>query len=188
LNDIDFITDSFDCIPESLADDFLFRHVHPFDPPGRTLLQLIDAESALRVDVFRAYGDAMERASKLALPSGTIQLLSIEDLAARMARLTLDLANEVPTPLKHAADFLRLVALVDASDVETAWLDHRKPEHPASFKEVSRLLQHLITARQNLLITPTYSKNVEEVCLRCRSTSAFRLADPKVILTLLGYV
>ena len=56
LNDIDFVTDSFDCIPESLADDFLFRHVHPFDPPGKTILQFIDAESALRVDVFRACG------------------------------------------------------------------------------------------------------------------------------------
>lgn len=56
MNDIDFVTDSFDCIPESLADDFLFRHVHPFDPPGKTILQFIDAESALRVDVFRACG------------------------------------------------------------------------------------------------------------------------------------
>src|SRR6185437_14715298 len=188
LNDIDFVTDSFDCIPESLADDFLFGHVHPFDPPGKTILQFIDPETALRVDVFRAYGATMDRASKLALPSGTLQLLSMEDLAARTARLVFDLANEVPTPSKHATDFLRLAALVDPDNVETAWLDHRKPEHPLSFNETNRLLQHLIPARQNLLITPSYAKDAGEVCPRCRSTSAFRLADPKVILSLIRYV
>src|SRR5580704_14466696 len=45
LNDIDFIADSFDFIPRSLADDFLFRHIHPFDPPAKTMLQCIDSES-----------------------------------------------------------------------------------------------------------------------------------------------
>ncbi len=29
LNDIDFVAVSFDSIPASLADDFLFRHIHP---------------------------------------------------------------------------------------------------------------------------------------------------------------
>lgn len=45
LNVIDFIADSFDCIPVTL-------HIHPLDPPGRTILQCIDPESALRIDVF----------------------------------------------------------------------------------------------------------------------------------------
>jgi hypothetical protein len=31
LNDIDFVAPAFDCIPETLAREFLFRHVHPFD-------------------------------------------------------------------------------------------------------------------------------------------------------------
>src|SRR5438045_3595837 len=34
LNDIDFVAPAFDYVPETLADEFLFRHVHPFDPPG----------------------------------------------------------------------------------------------------------------------------------------------------------
>src|ERR1051326_3381878 len=59
LNDIDFIAGSFDCIPESLADDFLFRHIHPADPPNKTMLQAIDPDSALRVDIFRACGGTM---------------------------------------------------------------------------------------------------------------------------------
>lgn len=45
LNDIDFTAPAFDCIPETLARDFLFRHVHPFVPPGKTMMQLIDANT-----------------------------------------------------------------------------------------------------------------------------------------------
>ena len=40
LNDIDFVASAFDCIPETLARDFLFRHVHPFDPPNKTTCSL----------------------------------------------------------------------------------------------------------------------------------------------------
>jgi hypothetical protein len=61
LHDIDFIVSSFDCIPASLAEDFLLRHVHPNDRPGKTLLQCVDPETAVRVDVFRAYGGVMNR-------------------------------------------------------------------------------------------------------------------------------
>src|ERR1700677_2602785 len=70
LHDIDFIVSSFDQIPESVAEDFLLRHVHPSDPPGKTLLQCVDAETGVRVDAFRAYGAEMERA-------GTTRLFSV---------------------------------------------------------------------------------------------------------------
>ena len=80
LNDLDFITDSFDFIPETLATDFLFRHIHPFDTPGKTMLQFVDPDSALRMDLFRACGAPMTRTVRLDLPSGAIQLVSLEDL------------------------------------------------------------------------------------------------------------
>jgi hypothetical protein len=48
-------------IPETLRSDFLFRHIHPFDPPGKIMLQLIDPDTALRIDVFRACGQTMSR-------------------------------------------------------------------------------------------------------------------------------
>ena len=187
LNDIDFIASSFDCIPQTLADDFLFRHIHPLDPPGKTMLQFIDPESALRIDVFRANDAIMDRTFQQDLPAGTFQLISLEDLVAREAMLTLDLARHVPVPSKHAQDFLRLIELVDAEEVETAWQDHRNPQHPVTFAETKCLLQDLIPAHPELLITPSYSNNTEEICTRCNSTSAFQLADPKVVLSLLGY-
>jgi hypothetical protein len=187
LNDIDFIADSFDSIPESLANSFLFRHIHPLDPPGKTMLQIIDEESALRVDVFRACGATMSRTSNLDIPTGTIRLISLADLVARSARLALDLAGGVPTPPKHAADFLRLVELVDQADVELVWRDHRKPGHPLTFEETHCLLQELIPACQDLLITPDYSKDTDRVCPRCSTTTAFRFADPNLVLAILGY-
>ena len=48
LNDLDFITREFEGIPTSLAGEFLFRHVHPLDPPGKTILQLIGVTIASR--------------------------------------------------------------------------------------------------------------------------------------------
>jgi hypothetical protein len=187
LSDLDFIAGAFDCIPETLAEGFLFRHIHPADPPGKTLLQFIDPDSALRVDVFRAYGATLSRTSRLDSPAGPIQVVSLEDLVARSARLALDIAEGFPVPAKHASDFVRLAELVDPAEVEAAWQDHRKPAHPATFGEAHSVLQELIPARQNLLITVDYSKDTEEVCPRCAPTAAFRLADPQWILSLLGY-
>jgi hypothetical protein len=187
LNDLDFITESFDCIPDTLAGDFLFRHIHPLDPPGKTLLQCVDPDSAMRIDVFRVNGATLKRTSTLPFPGGTMRLISLEDLAARTARLALDLAEGVAVPAKHARDFLRLAELVKPAAAERAWQDHRKPQHPSSFREASRQLCELIPASQSLLINPDYSKDANQVCKRCVPTGVFRLADPKVVLSLLGY-
>jgi hypothetical protein len=187
LNDFDVLAGSFDCIPATLGDDFLFRHIHPLDPPGKTMLQLIDPDSALPIHVFRAFGRTMSRTARLDLPSGTIELISLEDLVARAARLALDLTGNVPTPSKYARDFLRLAELVNPADVEEAWRDQRKPGHPETFDEANTVLQDLIPARHDLLITPDYSKDTADVCPRCAPTPAFALADPNVVLSLLGY-
>jgi hypothetical protein len=186
LNDIDFIAASFDCIPESLADDFLFRHIHPSDPPNKTMLQAIDPEAKLRVDVFRACGDTMGRTCEVDLPCGAFRLIALEDLVARAARVAFDLADG-PTPAVHATDYLRLAELVDAADVETAWRDHRKPRHPETFAEADAMLEALIPARRHLLIERDYSKDYLETCPRCSATAAFQFADPAVVFSLLGY-
>jgi hypothetical protein len=187
LNDIDFVAPAFESIPETLAQDFLFRHVHPFGPPGKTMMQLIDADTSLRVDVFRAAGGIMSRAISVDVPSGALRVISVEDVLAHEARLLLDLAASLPVPAKHADDYLRLAELVKSSNMETAWQDHRKPAHPMTFDETNTLLKGLIANRRNLLIIPDYSKDTAEICPRCVRTSPFQLADPNVVLSLLGY-
>jgi hypothetical protein len=187
LNDLDFVAPAFDCIPETLAREFLFRHIHPFDPPGKTMMQFVDADTSLRVDLFRAYGGIMSRTISVDLPSGPLRVISVEDAIARAARLLLDLEASVPVPAKHAGDYVRLAELVKTSSVETAWQDHRKPTHPATFWETNALINRLVATRCNLLISPEYSKNAAEICPRCVQTTPFQLADPNVVLSLLGY-
>ena len=183
LNDIDFVAPTFEGIPETLARDFLFRHVHPFDPPGKTMMQLVDADTLL----FRADGGIMSRAISVDVPSGPLRVISVEDVVAYEARLLLDLDASVPVPAKHADDYLRLAELVKSSDMQTAWQDHRKPTHPMTFGETNTLLRRLIATRRNLLINLEYSKDIAEICARCVRTSPFQLADPNVVLSLLGY-
>lgn len=187
LNDIDFLAAAFDCAPETLDRDFLFRHVHPFDAPGKTILQLVDVETALRIDLFRAYGAIMTRTRPLRLPFGPVQLISGEDVVARAARLLLDLRSGIPAAAKHASDYLRLAQLMQTSDLEFAWQDHRKPEHPVMFRDANMLVRGLIATHRNLLITPDYSKDATQICSRCVPTTAFPLADPHRVLSLLGY-
>jgi len=42
LNDMDIVVESFRSIPSSLADAFLFRHIHSKAPEGKMLIQFID--------------------------------------------------------------------------------------------------------------------------------------------------
>jgi hypothetical protein len=187
LHDMDFITGAFASVPRSLAGDFHLRHVHPGDPPGKTLLQAVDAETRLRVDVFRAYGSEMERAVEVPLAGLTMKVVSIEDLAARHARLNWDLMEGRPVAPKFARDFLRMLELVDAGEVEEVWQEHRKPHYPTNFVEVAGRLRAVIAERAELLIAPVYSTDVLAVCPRCKAAEGFPLADANVVLSLLGY-
>jgi hypothetical protein len=155
LHDIDFVTSTFESIPASLARDYLFRHVHPLDPPGKTILQAIDQDEALRIDLFRGTVGIRERARRMELAeAGATGILGIglPDLVARTASLVLELACGIPVPSKHARDFLRLVRLVDLADVEEVWPEHRKQNPPLTFREADERLQALIPRRQELLM------------------------------------
>ena len=187
LNDVDFVASTFGCIPETLARDFLFRHVHPLDPPGKTILQLVDAETAVRVDLFRAYRTIMSRTVSLQFLSSSIQLVSSEDVLARTARLLLDIRKGIPVPAKCAYDYLRLANLMEPSSVEVAWQDHREPDHPLTFREANTIVRDLVATDGHLLVTPKYSNDLNQICSRCVATPAFPLADPHLILSLLQY-
>jgi hypothetical protein len=154
LNDIDFLVDRFDQIPTTLSKDLLLRHVHPHDPPARTLLQAVDPETAIRVDIFRAYGNMVARAVRVELSGANLRMISLDDLAARTARLCMDLAQDTLTPAKHTRDFLRLLPMIDVRDLEPIWREHRKPGHPASFAEAAARLTELNVAREDLQIVP----------------------------------
>ncbi len=129
LNDLDFITARFDDIPETVGENFLFRHVHPGERADRTMMQLVDVDAQIRIDVFQAVGATLKRTSRVDLFPGRFAVVGPEDLIARTARLLLSLASGGSVPAKLAADFLLLSRVVEAHDVQPAWSDHRKPDH-----------------------------------------------------------
>jgi hypothetical protein len=180
-------TGAFGCIPETLSEDVLFPHIHPFAPPGKTMLQLIDRDGTLRIDVFRTCGVTMQRAVEMDLPFGRMQIVSLEDLVAIAARLLLDLAEGLPVASKHARDYLRFAELAGPEGMEAAWRDHRKPMHPMTFRETNTVLENLIPGHAGLLIAPQYSRDTSVVCPQCAATGAFELAGPKLVVSLLGY-
>jgi len=187
LNDIDFVVSSFEHVPESLSRDFLCRHIHPFDPPGKTLAQFIDAKTKIRIDVFRAYGSVVRRAQPVELSVGTVLVISVEDLIARLVRLVLQLSEGIPIAQKYAHDLIRMLKLIDPDAAEPTWLDHRLTQHPAVFREACAIALELIETRPHLLVVPEYSKNTAEPCRRCVSSDRFHVVDPALMLSIMGY-
>jgi hypothetical protein len=187
LNDLDFVASRFEDIPETLANEFLFRHVHPHETSGRTMMQLVDADAEIRIDLFGAVGGTLGRGLQVELPAGKFRVVALEDLIARVARLLLDLADGAPAPAKHAEDFLFLSRMLGPRDVQPAWSDHRKPNQPASFAEVRDVVNELIRQQRDLLVKIEYSKDAQATCERCIQTSTIPLTAPDTFLAVLGY-
>jgi len=187
LHDLDFIAEKFDCLPISLGDLLIFRHVHPHDPPAKTMLQAVDPDTAVRVDVFRAYGSEMERVRTIELANFVFQIVAFDDLVARHTRLCCDLSRGQKVAPKYARDLLRMLDFANHRRIENVWQEHRKPNDPNSFRDAAAAVRKAIMARNDLLTPPVYSTDVDEVCPRCDCTTAFPLGDATRVLGLLGY-
>jgi hypothetical protein len=187
LNDVNIVVESLASIPETLAKDFLVRHIHPHVPEGKMLIQLVDPDGALRIDVFRAYGATMVRSESLCFGTVPIQVVSLEDLAARAASLVMDLERGVAVARKHAQDFQVLAQVVNLNYVEAAWRDHRKSTDPSTFEEVLTRVLGLVESRRDLLVVPDYSHDADAACPGCEETGSFRPASPMTIMSILGY-
>ncbi len=187
LNDVDIVVESFASVPAALAETFLVRHVHPQAPEGKILVQLVDPHECLRIDVFRACGATIERSHPLSFGSTVIKVVSLEDLAARTGRLLMDIEHGAMVARKNAEDFKSLLEFIHLERVEAAWQDHRKASDPLSFKDSSTRLLQLIQFRGNLLVDFPYSRDVDAICPMCREVEPFRLASPRMIMSILGY-
>jgi hypothetical protein len=187
LNDVDIVVESLVSIPDALAKDFLVRHIHPHVPEGKMLIQLVDPDEALRIDVFRAYGATIARSKFVLLGTSLTQVVSLEDLAARVASLVMDLERGVAVARKHAQELQSLAQVINFDCVEAAWRDHRKSTDPSTFREALTRVRILAESRSDLLVVSTYSRDVDAVCQRCEETGSFRLASPMTIMSILGY-
>ena len=186
LNDLDFIVESFTSLPASLADGFLVHHIHPHAPEGKLLLQLIDREQALRIDLFRQFGNTLTRVERRTWLTESVTLISLEDLVARTTALLLrSLRTGRTVDPKHAHSFRRLVGLGERRRIDAAWRDHRQSER-TSFHDAVQLAQCLLDLHPELAIREPYSSEVS-VCSKCEDHGPFRRARPDIIVQTLGY-
>jgi hypothetical protein len=109
------------------------------------------------------------------------------DLVAKHARLCCNLLRGQKLAPKYARDFLRMLDFARLSHIEIVWQEHRKTDDPESFCEAAASLREAIVEPSDLLTPPVYSTDVDEVCPRCESTAAFRLATSRQVFGLLGY-
>jgi hypothetical protein len=186
LNDLDFVVESFNSIPGSLADGFLLHHIHPHASEGKLLLQLIDREQALRIDLFRQFGATLTRAVRLKGPTGPLTVIALEDVVARTTALVVGrLRKDKTVALKHARAFLRLTGLGEPCRIDAAWRDHRQSELE-SFHQAAQLAHQFLDLHPELAISERYSAEVS-VCPQCQDDGPFRRARPDIIVEILGY-
>ena len=182
LNDLDFVVESFAAIPGSLAGRFLVHHVHPQALEGKTLLQLIDPEQALRIDFFRQFGATLTRTERL----HGLTVISLEDVIARTTSLVLGhLRKGQPLDVKHARGFRRVSGLGDSAKIDAAWRDHRQAEREW-FRDAERGARELLARHPELIIREQYSAEVR-ICPKCQDDGPFQRARPDTIVKALGY-
>jgi hypothetical protein len=186
LNDVDLVVQGFGVIPESVAASFLLHHVHPDASEGRTLLQLIHEPTGIRVDLFRAFGNTLARASALDDETDALDVLSVEDLVARTTALvcgTLRMRKSIDA--KHATAFARLRGVGRHEQLAVAWRDHCQAV-PGTIEEATREAIRLLDAHPELVVIEEYSAAVRS-CERCREQGPFRPGPAHKIVQTLGY-
>jgi hypothetical protein len=186
LNDVDLVVDHFGAIPAALADRFLMNHIHPHASEGKTLLQLVDREHAIRVDVFRSFGAALSRAGVLDQQTAPLPVLALEDLVARATAYVCGrLRRGLEIDAKHVRTFTRLSDLGRPRGLAEAWQDHRQ-DVPGTLEEATKEAHQLLDRHPELVVSETYS-TVVTTCEQCQDYGPFRLAPPEMIVDILGY-
>jgi hypothetical protein len=186
LNDVDLVVDGFNAIPMAFADGFVLNHVHPHAPEGKTLLQLIDRERAVRVDLFSAVGTTLSRAGLMDDQTGPLAVIAVEDLVARTtAHVCGRLRKGLYVDPKHVRAFNALADLGRPEQLVVAWHEHRQ-DVPGTLDEATRQAHQLLGQHPELVVSEEYS-TIVSVCDRCQDYGPFRVAPPEEIIEILGY-
>lgn len=187
FNDIDLVVSGFDALPSTLASRFLISHAHPKRPIGKLAIQLVEPEQRVRVDVFSACGNTMQRTMPASIGDLPIKVVAIEDLACRIASEMMCLSRGDSVPPKCADDHARARRIVDKKRVEQAWQDQRRKIDPPTYAEAVVRIDEALKRRCGSLVKSVYSTDTETVCPHCHDSDSFRVTPSKVILSILGY-
>lgn len=186
LNDVDLVVEDITSVPQSLAAEFIFNHVHPDASDGKTLVQVIDRTNRVRIDLFRAFGDTLARAVPSRSELRGLSMVSVEDLVARQTALVcgaLERGREIDA--KHVETFLAMTGFGEPHRLGAAWADHRQQVAGTLSEAASRAVS-LLQRRPELVVSHSYELRLES-CARCRPYGDLVPASPNAIAEILGY-
>ena len=185
LNDLDIVVHAWSALEGRVADGFLMNHIHPMAPEGKLLLQLVSPDQKLRVDVFRAYGLTLGRASHVASISDW-RFVSAEDLRARVtAHVCRSLERGTAIDQKYVDTFFALSNAGEPQLLAEAWSDHRE-SICGTIWEASAMAQDLLSANPQLVVKEHYGLECGP-CAKCQPDDGFVLADRELVGSILGY-
>lgn len=187
FNDIDVVVSGFDALPPALASAFMISHAHPHRPTGKLAIQLVEPEQRVRLDLFSACGDTLERTKPALIGELPLKVVAVEDLACRIASEMMCFSRGDTVAPKCADDYARAKQIVDMRLVEKAWQDQRRDIDPLTYAEASVQIANALKRDTGKLVIPTYSTDTDAICRHCYNTANFTVASPKSILSILGY-
>ena len=156
----------------------------PMQIEGKTLLHLIDEATAVRVDLFRTFGNTLTRASALDDETGALRVLSVEDLVARTTALVAARSSGASKSTRSTPRRSTVCLQSPTRAACRAWNDNRQAV-PATLVDATRAPIQLLDAHPELVVVQQYSA-VFMPCERCRTrTLPARSADR--IVHALGY-
>ncbi|RKD52211.1 hypothetical protein BJ928_116111 [Rhizobium sp. WW_1] len=187
FNDIDVVTAGFHALPSALASMFMISHAHPHRPTGKLVIQLVEPELRVRIDVFSACGDTLERVRPALIGDLPVKIVALEDMASRIASEMMCFCRGDTVSPKCADDHARATQVVDINLVETAWRDQRRKIDPPKYAEATVQIAEALERRPGRFAKQTYSTNMDIICQHCRNTAHFTVASPGLILPILGH-
>ncbi|MEP6850170.1 MAG: hypothetical protein ABI999_15030 [Acidobacteriota bacterium] len=190
LNDIDTVLAKVTGgIGAGIAEDFLINHFHPTREKGNVFIQLVEPETATRVDIFSARSPSVpERASRTQLGDTDAAVVAIEDLMARLlAIIDIVIENKTIDP-KYVRSFTRLLEVGDSIEAAALWSEYKRSGDLPDLGQTWNDVQRKLAENPDLLKPETYSHDVDAVCPWCVDSEAFPVADRSRIFEVLGYV
>ncbi len=189
FNDIDIVVEKLSDLPKSLKEDFLINHFHPTRENGHIVIQLVDELHRTRIDVFSAFSPSLKARTREASLSGIrCQVVSVEDILARLLRLCCQVKQSEDIELKHYMNLIALLKIADFDILKELWREYRKDHQPQDWEEVLEIVQQKIETDPTVLQEQKYCKDVKMLCSWCCKSNLFPLASKNKVLDILGYV
>nr|QCL09343.1 hypothetical protein pC5.7c_476 [Rhizobium rhizogenes] len=187
FNDIDVVVSGYETLPPALGTAFMVSHAHPRRSKGKLAIQLVETIERVRIDVFSACGGTLERARSAQIGDLPIKVISVEDMACRIASEMMSFCRGDTVPPKCVDDHLRAVQAVEPHLVEETWQEQRREIDPTSYSGALTLITKALELNSGTFKKADYSTDIDSVCPHCENAIPFKIAKPEAIFEILGY-